>query len=61
MPTISSAVEVCARCNGNHQALTFRQFTAPMKTPGGEAFAYWALCPVTGEPILAKAAEASNG
>jgi hypothetical protein len=60
---IANTVTKCARCGGYHEGLLFRPFAAgPMKTPaGGDEFGFWALCPVNGEPILAKVAEADHG
>jgi len=37
----------CARCDQTHFDLIFKPFTRPC-----EAYTHFAICPVTGEPIL---------
>jgi hypothetical protein len=37
----------CVRCNKNHTRLVFKAFKNTISQ-----YTHWALCPVTGEPIL---------
>lgn len=47
----------CARCGGEHVALSFSALKRPMRVECGqrdwEEFTHWATCPITKEPILA--------
>jgi hypothetical protein len=45
-------IKNCARCGEDHPSMTFRPFTNP-----NETYAWWALCPTLGEPILMKVVE----
>jgi len=50
-------VERCPRCGGNHQGMVFAKLEKPIiepHEPCGQPFelSHWALCPMTGEPIL---------
>ncbi len=50
---ITLSIVGCARCHGDgHYDLIFAPFTFPVELDGGEPLTHWALCPVTGEPIL---------
>ena len=42
----------CARCGGTHENLLFRKLRRPHVDGLNEAWTHWALCPVSGEPIL---------
>lgn len=45
-------VNHCARCGENHLQLTFIKFTGrPVFDERGD-YDYWALCPVTRDPLL---------
>ena len=44
-------VRKCARCGGDHDAVTFRRLTTP--PPDHQ---YWAMCPTLYEPILIRLA-----
>jgi len=50
-------VRTCARCGGDHDAVTFTRLTHPIDMePGTPYFAtHWAPCPTNGEPILLRA------
>lgn len=37
----------CARCGRDHSQLQFIELLIPQ-----DEFQYWAMCPITGEPIL---------
>lgn len=39
----------CARCGGDHPAMTHRPFTRL-----NPVYSLWAICPATGEPILSR-------
>jgi len=43
-----------SRCEGNHEALEFKEFTRPPVVKG-EVYKYWVLCPLLQEPILMSA------
>ena len=49
--TIMIAVNNCARCGGRHRPIAFRR----LKNPPDD-YAWWALCPANGQPILLKVA-----
>lgn len=40
-------LKLCARCGGEHLKMRFEPLTNPT-----DKFAWWAACPVNGEPIL---------
>ena len=42
-------VRKCARCNGNHDAVLFKEFTIP---PDDIEYTHYGLCPDSREPIL---------
>lgn len=53
--TIKTNVGNCARCGGDHDGLEFTPFARPVvlaQSAGIAAVTHWALCPVTGEPIM---------
>lgn len=41
----------CARCGENHEHIWFSRFTRPIVCDG-MVNNYWAMCPVTREPII---------
>lgn len=45
-------VKRCARCEQDHQALPLKKFGRPIEDTDGTVWAWWATCPITGEPIL---------
>ena len=50
-------VRSCARCQGDHDKLTFKELTYYVFTDGSFGdedvlFTHWALCPDNGEPIM---------
>lgn len=46
-------IENCARCGGGHEQLWFSRFTRPHIDAGtGMVCNYWAMCPITREPII---------
>ena len=47
MEGATATVAICARCNGVHLNLQFKEFTNPI-----EDYKYWAMCPTLNEPIL---------
>jgi len=51
-PNITTTVLHCARCGENHEDLLFSLFTNPIEDSDGTVWAYWAMCPITDEPIL---------
>jgi hypothetical protein len=42
----------CARCTGEHQDLVFKEFHIPILVGKDDPLTHFAICPVTGEPIL---------
>jgi hypothetical protein len=46
MKTLTYNTEQCPRCSRSHE-LVFE----PLKNPR-EGFAYWAMCPVTKQPVI---------
>lgn len=45
----------CARCKQDHRELSFTKFVGnPVEDEDGTIWNWWAMCPVTGDPILAK-------
>ena len=44
----------CARCGGRHEGLEFKALGRPMAPSyvSDMQWTHWALCPVTGEPIM---------
>lgn len=44
-------IENCARCGENHDKIWFSRLTRPMLCDG-LVNNYWAICPVTREPII---------
>lgn len=44
----------CSRCGKTHDSLTFREFDRPVVDEDGTVWAFWALCPYSGDPILLK-------
>jgi hypothetical protein len=54
-------VKHCARCQQDHNQLEFKEFTInPIEYSDGTVWNYWALCPVTQEPILLKIRETGD-
>lgn len=48
----------CARCQQNHEQVTFYKFiNNPIRDTDGTIWNYWRLCPNTQEPILLKVIE----
>lgn len=46
-------VPKCTRCHLEHKGLEFLRLTFPLMPIGSTAaLTHWAMCPVTGEPIL---------
>lgn len=46
-------IQHCARCGGSHEHLWFSRFTRPHIDAGTNMVCnYWAMCPVTLEPII---------
>ncbi len=51
-------VQHCARCHGDHEAVTFSFFENwPIVDADGTVWQAWGLCPTTKEPILLKIEE----
>jgi len=53
--TIKTNIGNCARCGSDHDGLEFTPFARPVvlaRSAGIAAVTHWALCPVTGEPIM---------
>lgn len=48
-------VNGCARCSHDHVDLPFKHFERPIIDGDGTQWDWWALCPVTAEPILLRA------
>lgn len=44
-------IQNCARCGEAHEHVWFSPFTRPI-VMGGITHNYWAMCPVTREPIV---------
>lgn len=44
---LTTDIEGCARCGGEHNQLAFTPFRRPM-----DEWTHWAMCPVNGEPIV---------
>lgn len=53
LKTVVTTVIGCARCGNDHEAIEFKRFEIPIKDDDG-LWEYWALCPVSGDPILLK-------
>ena len=56
----------CVRCGETHEKVWFSRFTRPIVDNDGTISNYWAICPVTREPIIMamqseQPLEASNG
>lgn len=49
--TIELELHGCARCAQSHGPLTFTELRRPSVT-GQVSWTHWALCPVTGEPVM---------
>lgn len=48
-------VKHCARCGSDHLKLEFRPFKlVPIGDSDGTLWNYWAMCPITREPVLLK-------
>ncbi len=45
-------IEHCARCGESHANIWFSRFTHPVVHNDGTKSGYWAMCPVTREPII---------
>lgn len=45
-------IENCARCGETHENIWFSKFTRPIIDDCGVISNYWAICPVTREPIV---------
>lgn len=45
-------VENCARCGESHANIWFSRFTRAVIHNDGTQSGYWAVCPVTREPII---------
>ncbi len=51
--TVVMNVSNCARCGKDHDNLEFDKLTAPIASDdGSEPWNYWAICPISGEPVL---------
>ncbi len=55
--TILVDVKQCARCSQDHDQLKFNLFISPILDSNFSVWNYWALCPVTQEPILLRIQE----
>lgn len=51
---VISNIENCARCGGTHKQLKFELLQRPIVDDAGVAYSYWALCPVTKQPVLCR-------
>lgn len=66
-PNLTRNIQHCARCHQDHQQLTFRKLTNPVRifedidkpknsaftrNPTTQLYSHWAPCPTNGEPIL---------
>lgn len=52
-----TTVQNCARCGETHEDLSFTKFSKyPIEDIDGTVYNYWALCPITREPILLRIA-----
>lgn len=49
------SIQGCARCGESHDVVTMMEFINP--PPG---YTHWAICPETGEPILAYFVEGND-
>lgn len=47
-----TAVHRCARCGGDHEAVTFEPLTHEIADGDRVLASHWAPCPENGEPIL---------
>lgn len=45
-------VQHCARCGQDHEKLNYKAFVNPIEDEDGTVWSHWALCPVTGDPVL---------
>lgn len=56
-PTEAMAISIthCARCHQDHDYLWFERFGYPVIDGDGTVWDWWALCPVTHEPVLMRA------
>lgn len=52
--TIPEVVRPCPRCGVDHGTLTFTRLTHAITEGCSPPLTYWASCPSTGEPILAR-------
>lgn len=46
------SVDGCARCGQDHDTLHYKEFANPIEDDDGTIWAYWATCPITGDPVL---------
>jgi hypothetical protein len=49
---ITINVRSCARCGGDHEAVTFKKMDGPVIDDEKIIGTHWAACPKNGDPIL---------
>lgn len=55
MQSITTNITNCARCGDDHDKLKFTEFSKnPIIDSDGTIWDFWALCPITKEPVLLK-------
>jgi hypothetical protein len=47
----------CARCEGDHETVTFKPLTHAIELDDGTLYTHWGACPSNGEPILMRVVE----
>lgn len=59
--TVRLPVFGCARCSRDHPELIFKLFNLhPVQDEDGTVWDMWAICPVTGDPILSRVLESTK-
>lgn len=56
MMEVVTSVQNCARCDGDHKSLSFKEMRSPIEC-GSVDLTHWAVCPVTGDPVLLRIIE----
>jgi hypothetical protein len=51
-------VRHCARCDQDHSSLEFRHFNGQ---PIDDIWDWWAICPITGDPVLGRRGGYADG
>lgn len=50
----------CSRCGSTHLDITAKKFDRPIEDTDGTIWDWWATCPTTGDPIIARNLESEE-